>query len=87
MNETILDLRGRTVVVGDRIAYSANDGDTAGLRTGTVLEIIPAHEKVEKYWTRKVPTKLRVEVEHSTGYSKPSKPVLIEAKLKRFVRL
>lgn len=88
----IEDLRGNFVRVGDRIAYAATDGRSAGMRVGTVIEIVRAHEKPHKYkgeylYTTKVPTKLRVSVDVSSGYWAPEKPVLIEAGFKRFVRL
>lgn len=84
---TTLDLTGRPVVVGDRIAYAATDGRSSGLRVGKITEIVEAHQKVEKYWTTEVPTKLRVEVEVSSGFVTIGKPVLIEAGFKRFVKL
>ena len=88
MSDFVLDLEDRVVRVGDRIAYAATDGRSAGLRTGKVTEIVPEHEKPESYgYTRKVPTKIRVKVDKSSGYWAPEKPVLIEAGFKRFVRL
>lgn len=92
MSETILDLSGNVVEVGDRIAYAATDGRSAGLRVGRVSEIVLAHEKFDSWDTheeypRKVPTKLRVLVEKSSGYWAPEKPVLIEARFQRFVKL
>lgn len=82
------DLRGVFVKVGDTIVYGATDGRSAGMRIGKVIEIVWGHEKPESYgYTRKVPTKLRVEVEISSGYGIPAKPTLIEASFKRFVRI
>lgn len=92
MTETVEDLDGKQVGVGDRIAYAATDGRSSGLRVGTVLEVVQAHKKDhivrgELYWSTDVPTKLRVSVESSSGYGTPSKPTLIEASFKRFVKL
>lgn len=88
MSDFVLDLDDKEVRVGDRIAYAATDGRSAGLRTGEVTEIVWAHEKEESYgYKRKVPTKVRVLVEKSSGYWAPEKPVLIEAGFKRFVKL
>jgi hypothetical protein len=62
------------------------------MRIGKVIEIVWARDKehrvnAELYWTDHVPTKLRVDVEISSGYGTPAKPVLIEAGFKRFVKL
>jgi hypothetical protein len=59
------------------------------MRVGKVIEIVWAHEKWDYNWGYKtdVPTKLRVEVEISSGFWAPAKPVLIEAGFKRFVKL
>jgi hypothetical protein len=86
---TVPDLRGNPVAVGDTIVYGATDGRSAGMRIGKVTEIVWAHEKMDYAWSysTKVPTKLRVEVEISSGFWAPSKPVLIEAGFKRFVKL
>ena len=86
------DLRGFMVKAGDTFAYAATDGRSAGMRIGKVIEIVGAHEKSHKYkgeylYTTKAPTKLRVEVERSSGYWAPAKPVLIEAGFKRFVKV
>ena len=94
MADFVLDLEDRVVHVGDRIAYAATDGRSSGLRTGKVTDIIPAHTKYdskaderEGRWGREVPTKIKVQVDKSSGYWAPEKPVLIEAGFKRFVRL
>lgn len=88
----VVDLDGKRVIVGDRIAYAATDGRSAGLRIGKVIEIRAAHKKPRVYdgevlYESAVPVKLRVEVQENTGYGKPEKPTLIEAGFKRFVRL
>lgn len=83
----VVDLDGKRVIVGDRVGYAVTDGRSGALRLGKVIEIRAAHKKVEKYWTNEVPTKLRIEVQESTGYGTPAKPVLIESGFKRFVRL
>lgn len=54
------------------------------MRIGKVIEIVWGR-KINDW--REVPTKLRVEVEVSSGYGTPSKPTLIEAGFKRFVRI
>lgn len=92
MTEEVTDLRGTPVKVGDTIVYGATDGRSAGLRIGKVIEIVWAHTKEhivrgELYWTTDVPTKLKVQVEHNSGYCKIEKPTLIEAGFKRFVKL
>lgn len=82
------DLRGDYVKVGDTIAYGAVDGRSGMIRVGKVIEIVEEHAKAESYgYTRKVPTKLRVQVEFSSGYGLPGKPTLIEAGFKRFVKV
>jgi hypothetical protein len=84
--EEVEDLRGVFVKVGDTIAYAATDGRSGGMRVGTVLEIVPEHPSPNGY--SNVPTKLRVSVEHSSGYwYKDAKPTLIQADFKRFVRI
>ena len=85
MTDRVMDLTGKMVKVGDTIAYAATDGRSAGLRVGKVTEIVDAHQKVEKHWTRDVPLKIRVLVDQSSGYWAPEKPVLIEAGFRRFV--
>lgn len=93
MSESVPDLRGNPVAVGDTIVYGATDGRSAGMRIGKVIEIVWAKESHHAWDTKKEydqftkPTKLRVEVEISSGYDTPSKPVLIEAGFKRFVKL
>jgi hypothetical protein len=82
------DLRGEFVRVGDTIAYAVTAGRSGAMRVGEVIEILSEHHVSESYgWTRSVPTKLRVEVNASSSYGKPAKPVLIEAGLKRFVKV
>lgn len=87
------DLRGTPVGVGDTIVYGATDGRSAGLRIGKVTEIVWKREvyhdwdNEQQFSKRQIPTKLRVEVEVSSGYGTPEKPVLIEAGFKRFVKL
>lgn len=88
MTVEVPDLRGDYVKVGDTIAYAATDGRSGGIRVGKIIGIIEAHVKEESYgYTRKVPTKLRVEVAFSSGYWKPEKPTTIDASLKRFVKV
>ena len=93
MSKEVTDLRGTSVNVGDTIVYGATDGRSAGLRIGKVIEIVWAREDYHSWDTektfvkRQVPTKLRVEVEHNSGYGKIEKPTLIEAGFKRFVKL
>lgn len=82
-----LDLDGKLVTVGDRIAYAATDGRSSGLRIGTVLKVTPAHAKDDRGYPRSVPTKLTVEVAASSGYWAPEKPVSINAEFRRFVKL
>lgn len=88
---TVEDLTGEPVEVGDMIAYAATDGRSGGIRVGTVLKIIPERvtTDADKYWGagHTVPTKLQVEVSHSSGYCKPGKPTLIDTTLKRFVKV
>lgn len=86
----VADLRGDLVTVGDTIAYAATDGRSGGIRVGKILEIVEAHQK--PYYRGSdymvdVPTKLKVEVDFSSGYWKPGKPTLIDASLKRFVKV
>lgn len=84
------DLRGEHVNVGDTIAYAAVDGRSAMIRIGTVTEIVWSHKRPDAYnsdYLVEIPTKLRVEVDHSSGYGKPGKPVLIQADFKRFVKV
>ena len=80
--EVITDLLGVEVKLGSRIAYSAADGRSSGLRIGHVLEIVPGREQEYGY---AIPTKLRVSVEHTTSYGIPAKPTLIDPGFKRFV--
>lgn len=85
------DLQGLPVVVGDRVAYAVTEGQSGNLRIGKVIEIRAAHDKFDswdaeqKYPTR-VPCKIRIEVEKS-AFSSITKPSLIQADFKRFVRL
>lgn len=80
------DIRGDLVSVGDKIAYAVRQGDTAALTVGTIVEILPA--KAGLSFGSRIPTKLRVQGEYRSGYSDaPSKPVLIDASLKRFVKV
>jgi hypothetical protein len=86
------DLDDKPVRAGDRIAYAVTQGRSGQLRIGTVLELVEAHESFERWdkekkYPNKVPTKLRVLVDTSAFGSGPSKPVLIEAGFKRFVKL
>ena len=89
----VVDLDGKRAIVGDRVAYAVTDGRSGAMRIGKVIEIVPKREKYESWDTKKeysphkVPTKLRIEVQESTGYGTPAKPVLIESGFKRFVRL
>jgi hypothetical protein len=89
---TVEDLRGQQVGVGDTIAYAATDGRSGGLRIGKVIEIVWAHPSFQRWdkereYPSTVPTKLRVQVEHTTGYSYIEKPALIHAEFKRFVKI
>lgn len=83
------DLRGDYVKVGDTIAYAATDGRSGGIRVGKIISIKEAHTKDDKYWGEghKVPTKIRVDVAFSSGYWTPGKPTIIDASLKRFVKV
>jgi hypothetical protein len=89
--ETVTDLRGEIIGVGDTIAYAVTQGRSANLRIGTVVEIVWSHEK--PYYagsdsTHTVPTKLRVQVDKSAfGSLYSDKPTLIEAGFQRFVKL
>lgn len=82
--ESVPDLQGVDVRVGDRIAYAATDGRSGGLRLGRVLAIVEAQQAD---WRGELDVKLRVEVEASTGYGAPDRPTLIRAEFKRFVKL
>ena len=82
----IVDLDGNIVRAGHRIAYAVRDGDRAGMRLGTVTEILqPTATTWEPNYRAAQPAKLRVEVDTTTGYGKPSKPTLIEANNRKFV--
>jgi hypothetical protein len=86
------DLRGDYVKAGDTIAYGAVDGRSGMIRIGNVIEIVWEHQTFQRWDNEKkypdtAPTKLRVQVEYSSGYSLPGKPTLIEAGFKRFVKL
>lgn len=89
----VVDLDNKRAIVGDRVAYAVTDGRSGAMRLGKIIEIRETHDTFsrwdkEKEYPNKVPTKLRIEVQESTGYwGTPAKPVLIEAGLKRFVRL
>jgi hypothetical protein len=88
LSDSVPDLTGTDVKVGDRIAYAVTAGRSGCLRVGKVIEIVWGHHKEpEKRWISPVPTKLRVEVEISSSYGTPEKPVLIEAGFKRFVKI
>lgn len=93
MTETVEDLDGKQVGVGDRIAYAVTEGRSACVRIGTVVEIVEAHPYYEKWdkdkeYPSEVPTKLRVQVEKSAfGSLWSDKPTLIQASFKRFVKL
>lgn len=78
------DVRGDYVMVGDHIAYGAVDGRSGMIRVGKIIEIVSG--KVDSYGDA-IPTKLRVDVEYSSGWGKPEKPVLIQASFKRFVKV
>jgi hypothetical protein len=81
------DIRGDLVSVGDTIAYAVREGNTAALRVGTVLEIVP---KPKTYTTKleSSPYKLRVQVEWDNSlWGVPDKPSLIDANLRRFVKV
>lgn len=83
----VFDLAGAVVKVGDRVAYAATDGRSAGLRLGKVIEVRAAHVKKETHWDSDVPCKLRIEVEDTSGFSSINKPVLIATGMKRFVKI
>jgi hypothetical protein len=89
VSDFVLDLDDKEVRVGDRIAYSVTTGRSANVRIGTVVEIVWAHEKEDRWgYKDKKPTKLRVQVEKSSFAELWSdKPTLIEAGFKRFVKL
>jgi hypothetical protein len=82
------DLDGKTVRAGDRVAYAAADGDSAGLRVGTVTGL--QWSKRNRYsGTRARPTlKMRVEVDRATGYrGTDNSSRLIEVGFRRFVKI
>ena len=85
MPESVKDLLGNDVSVGDQIVYAATDGRSAGLRIGTVLKITPAVESARSY--ERKPAKIQVQVHQSTGYWAPEKPTTIDSSLKRFLLL
>lgn len=84
MTVEVPDLRGDLVKVGDTIAYAATDGRSGGLRVGEVIAIVPSREGE---YGNTIPTKLKVSVDHSSGYWAPEKPTLITASFKRFVKV
>lgn len=81
------DIRGDLVGVGDTIAYAATDGRSSAMRVGKITEVVDAHTKKEFGFEYAVPVKLRVQVEYSTGYGTPKKPVIIDPSFKRFVKV
>ena len=88
----VFDLDNKVTKVGDRLAYAAIDGRSSALRIGKLIEIRVAHVKYDSWDKEKrhgndVPVKLRIEVEMDNQGHKMSKPVLIEAGMKRFVKL
>lgn len=90
--DLVLDLDGKLVQVGDRIAYAVTQGRSGQLRIGRVIEIVWEHDGFERWDKEKeypstVPTKLRVLVETSAYGSGPEKPTLIQASFRRFVKL
>lgn len=69
------DLQGKTLQVGDIIAYATSQSNSVEMKIGAVIELIPAvvsaNGSITKY------SKIRVDVLKSSSYFKPSKPVLI----------
>jgi len=83
----VADLRGDLVSVGDKIAYATRAGSTASLTVGTILEIVPAKLAPEHSHRTVTPMKIRVQCEHESNGWTPERPVLIEARLRRFVKV
>jgi len=90
---TVEDLRGELVAVGDTIAYACHGGMSVGMRIGTVIEIVEAgrrpmktpHGYVQRY--RDAPTMLRVHVEHTNKVDMRRMDTLIQADMRRFVKV
>lgn len=87
----VYDLQGLPVTVGDRVAYAVTVGQSGNLRIGTVTEIVPPHQRFDRWDTEHeypvpVPCKLRIAVEKS-AFSDVDRPSLIQADFKRFVKL
>jgi hypothetical protein len=81
---SVRDLDGKLVEVGDRIAYSAADGDSAGLRIGVVRAIV---ETEPHYHFQSPAVKLKVEVDLTSGWSLPSRATTIAVARRTFVKL
>lgn len=75
------DITGQNLNVGDRIAYATSQSNSVEMKLGTIVELV----QTISYNDRVIP-KIRVQVEETSGYRAPAKPVLLE-KLKRVVKL
>lgn len=69
------DLQGKTLQVGDIIAYATSQSNSVEMKIGEVIELIPALVSEKGRLVKS--SKIRVEVHKSSSYFKPSKPVLI----------
>ena len=79
------DIRGDLVSVGDKIAYAVRQGNSAALRVGTIVGIVPKHTRDFKYQGESkgvtmIPTKIKVALEDGSTTT-------ILAYLKRFVKV
>lgn len=69
------DLQGKTLQVGDIIAYATSQSNSVEMKIGEVIELIPTILSENGRLVKS--SKIRVEVHKSSSYFKPSKPVLI----------
>lgn len=77
------DITGQPLAVGDRVAYATSQSNSVEMKLGVITELV---ETVPKYEWESVVHKIRVQVEETSGYRPPKKPVLI-AKLYRVVKI
>ena len=77
------DIVGRDLEVGDRIAYATSQSNSVEMKIGTITELVMSKKVAD--WQTPSP-KIRVQVEQTSGYLPPEKPVLI-SKLDRVVKL
>lgn len=79
-----------TVEAGDRVAYATRHGSSMHMRIGRVTEVISYQAERWNSGTRKrepfTAHSLRVQVERSSGWGKPDKPVRL-TELDRVVKL